>query len=97
MAKGGRQDALDFPLLLRRNVVIEKNYQRNRAKFPVEELREYVGQWVAFSPDGSRIIAGAPSIAELDPLISAAGEDPEDVPLERIEIGESILGGAEFL
>ena len=29
----------------------------NRTKFPVEELASYAGQWIAWSADGSRIVA----------------------------------------
>ena len=62
-----------------------------------EELRQYDGKWVAFSADGTRIIAAAQNLAELDKLVIAAGEDPESVGFERIELDDSSLGGAELL
>jgi hypothetical protein len=62
-----------------------------------ETLRKYDGQWVAFSEDGSRIVACAKTLLELDQLIVAAGEDPETVGLERIEFDETLLGGGDVL
>jgi hypothetical protein len=72
-----------------------KEYRENRARFPLAELRTYAGQWVAFSPDGRRVVAHSEDLAELDKLVAAAGEDPERVALERIELEDVYLGGAE--
>lgn len=48
-------------------------YQENRNKFPAEELAKYVGKHVAFSPDGTRILASADTWEELDAVLEAAG------------------------
>ena len=73
-------------------------YRHNRAQFPEEELRHYDGRWVAFSADGKRIVASAVNLEELETQLLAAGENPEDVGVERIVLDdESLLGGAEFL
>jgi hypothetical protein len=37
----------------------------NRETFPPEELLKYAGKWVAFSPDGSKIVAAAGSDVDL--------------------------------
>jgi hypothetical protein len=71
-------------------------YETNRAKIPLEEFKKYEGQWVAITMDGSRILAGAPDLLELDERLIAAGVDPEQVGYERIEWEDSYLGGAEF-
>jgi hypothetical protein len=71
-------------------------YRENRARFPGAELMKYCGQWVAFSKDGLRVIASDNDLATLDELLVAAGEDPEQVALERIELGEMCVGGAEL-
>ncbi len=73
-----------------------REYRENRARFPFAELAKYRGQWVAFSPDGRRIIASSEALAALDSLVTSAGEDPEQVGLERIEFEDSYLGGAEL-
>ena len=36
-----------------------QEYLANRTMFPLEELAKYSGQWVAWSPDGTRIVAHA--------------------------------------
>lgn len=60
------------------------SYHQNRAKFPLEELKRYEGQWVAFSPDGSRIVASCEDFAQLDERVVAAGEDPKEVWFEHV-------------
>jgi hypothetical protein len=76
--------------------VISQDYQANRGRFPLAELMKYRDQWVAFSLDGRQIIASSPELATLDDLIVAAGHDPEQVALERIDFGDTCLGGAEL-
>ena len=49
------------------------HFEENRSKFPVEELAKYWGKHVAFSPDGTRIVASGDSIAEVDDKLEAAG------------------------
>jgi len=74
-------------------------YRENRAQFPLDELRRRAGQWVAFSADGRRIVAGAVTISELADQVRALKHDMRDVVLEHIEM-ESVeinLGAAELL
>jgi hypothetical protein len=61
------------------------NYEKNRANIPPEELMRSAGQWVALSSDGSRILARAGNLTELEERLTARGEDPEQVALEWIE------------
>jgi hypothetical protein len=71
-------------------------YRENRARLPLAELSKYRGRWVAFSLDGQRIIASSEDLAVLDKLIIDAGENPEQVALERVELDDVSLGGAEL-
>ena len=48
-------------------------YETNRAKFPLEELARYTGKFVAFSPDGTRILASGSTRAEVERKLEAAG------------------------
>jgi hypothetical protein len=80
----------------RRTVVNPQVYRDNRARFPLDELVKYDGQWVAFSLDGQRVIASSEDLAALDNLVVAAGVDPEQVAYERIELDDIYLGGAEL-
>ncbi len=73
-----------------------EEYIRNRNQFPHEELAKYVGQHVAWSPDGTKILA-----SDVDPLkvlaaIKALGYDPADTPIEDIPVEDTFLG-AGFL
>ncbi|HVC92878.1 MAG TPA: hypothetical protein VND64_04260 [Pirellulales bacterium] len=71
-------------------------YRENRAQVGLAELAKYRGKWVAFSLDGRRIIAGSEDLVDLDMLVIAAGEDPEQVAFERLEFDDIYLGGAEL-
>jgi hypothetical protein len=61
-----------------------------------EVLQKLAGQWVAFSADGSRIVAHGKDLAELDRRVTEAGEDPEEVAFLRIPDRDMIFSGAEF-
>lgn len=49
------------------------HYEENRCKFPLEELAKYAGKHVAFSPDGTRIVASGATEEELEGALRAAG------------------------
>jgi hypothetical protein len=71
-------------------------YEANRSRFGANELQKYRGQWVAFSADGSRILASADDLAELDRLVVASGADPQAVGIERVPDDAGFLGGIEL-
>jgi hypothetical protein len=72
-------------------------YEVNRAKYPLAELQKLAGQWVAFSLDGSRVLASAETLVALENQLARLGVDAEQAALERIELTDSALGGAEIL
>jgi hypothetical protein len=55
------------------------DYSHNRRKFPSEELAKYAGQYVAFSLDGTRIVANAATEDGLEKQLQAVGVDPTQV------------------
>ncbi len=55
------------------------HYEENRSKFPLEELAKYAGKHVAFSPDGTRILASGESMEEVEEKLVAAGINPSQV------------------
>ena len=56
-----------------------EKYWENRDKFPPEELWKYAGQHVAWSWDGTRIVASAPTLEELYKRLDELGVDSERV------------------
>ena len=57
----------------------------NRNEFPVEELLKYEGKYVAWSLDGTRILAGDKDPLRLDASLTAAGFKPDDYVLSFVE------------
>ncbi len=57
----------------------DPNFIVNRNKFPTEELWKYAGQHVAWSWDGTRILASAPDDAQLYQKLIEGGIDPQRV------------------
>jgi len=72
-----------------------RQFRENRSAFPAAELVRYRGQWVAFSGDGRRLLAASPDFVDLDNLLRAQGENPEQVALEFIDTDEGFLTGPE--
>ena len=67
----------------------------NRQAFPQEELAKYEEKWVAFSPDGTRIVASSgESMQAVYDQIVAAGFDPSEYIFDFIpDADKTHLGG----
>jgi hypothetical protein len=59
-----------------------QEYRTNRARFPRAEVARYQSFWVAFSADGSRIVARAEVVERLEEQIASEGHDPQQLVLE---------------
>jgi hypothetical protein len=70
-----------------------RRFLKNRAAFSIADLARYRGFWIAWNPEGSRIVAQSSDPESLDEQILAAGEDPEQCVVEGIPATESMLGG----
>lgn len=69
-------------------------YMENRRHFPDEELAKYAGKYVAWSPDGTRIVASDDDPQQVVAAIKEAGYDLGDVVISSIPLqDETILGG----
>jgi len=60
-------------------------YHQNRCRFPLEELARYRGLYVAFSLDGSQILASGETMEEVETKLLAANIHPRDVVGSFIE------------
>ena len=60
-------------------------YSENRAKYPPDELIKYAGQYVAWSPDGLRILAAGSDEESVERQLVTQGIDPSQVVLGYID------------
>jgi hypothetical protein len=79
--------------------VISHEYRTNRARFPRAELDKYRGNWVAFSADGLRVVAGGPTVDDVEEQLTALGIDAQRVVLEWVPgpDDDSQLAGGQWL
>ena len=75
------------------DAALRRKYIENRSRVSPDHLVEFSGRWIAWSPDGARIVAQAECSEELDALIAQAGEDPERCVIEGIPEHDALLGG----
>jgi hypothetical protein len=59
-------------------------YNQNRTKIPPDDLIPYAGQWVAWTPDGTQIVAHGDDMETTAHQIRAAGVDPSQYVWEAI-------------
>ena len=74
-----------------------QEYLKNRQQFPAEELEKYAGKWVAWSPDGTRIIASDDSFLQVSQAIDASGYDPREIVMESLPQSEEVVLGGGIL
>ncbi len=68
-------------------------FRRNQSRLPRAELEKYNGQYVAWSLDGTHILAADPDPLRVDALLRAAGHDPAEILVSRIAIPEEVSWG----
>lgn len=59
-------------------------YERNRRRIPPEALEPYAGQWVAFSGDGTRVLASGPDLQTAEANLAALGIAGDEVGWARV-------------
>ena len=65
-------------------------FRRNQSRVPRAELEKYSGQYVAWSVDGSCILAADADPLRLDALLCVSGYDPSALLVSRIAIPEEV-------
>ena len=65
-------------------------FRRNQSRFPRDELEKFNGQYVAWSPDGMRILAAHGDPSQVDALLSEAGYDPAEILVSLVAVPEEI-------
>ena len=74
-------------------------FQKNRQQFPSKELARYAGQYVAWSPDGTRILDCNEDELRLATAVRAAGHNSGEVLIAYVPADDEILlgGGIEVI
>ena len=70
-----------------------QQYLKNRHQFPHEELERYAGRYVAWSPDGSRILASDEDPGNVIEAVKALGHDPGETVVESIPAPDEVCWG----
>ncbi len=72
-----------------------RTFRSNQSRFPVKELRKYNGKYVAWSPDGSHIIASDKDPEKLCKKLLRGGYKPGEVLVDTVVLPtKASLGGA---
>lgn len=67
----------------------------NRAAFPQEELQKYAGQWIAWSPDGTEIVAhSSESESAVFQQVEANGYGLSQCCISYVPDGDEVILGA---
>jgi hypothetical protein len=67
---------------------MDPNFTENQRKFPWEELQKYAGLHVAWSWEGTTIVASGSTIEEAWDNVKQAGIDPARVVFDFVEVPE---------
>ena len=71
-----------------------QDFLKNRATFPPGRMRKYAGKYVAWSPNGTRIVASDDDELRLDEILKTAGYDPSEALVTFVpHADEVVLGG----
>jgi hypothetical protein len=72
-----------------------KVFNQNCASFPLEEQARYGGQWVAFSFDGTHIVASSDeSWVAVREILRSRGEDPNEYLIDYFAGPGDVVEGA---
>jgi hypothetical protein len=77
---------------LRSPVMDMYEFNKNRVAFPPEELLKYRGKDIAWSPDGTRVIASDTDFLRLYETVKALGYDPSEVVFSTVPDADAIYG-----
>jgi uncharacterized protein DUF5678 len=76
-----------------------QRFQKNRQQFPSEELAKFAGKYVAWSPEGTHILASNDDEHQLAMTIQSAGYNSAEVLIAFVPADDEILlgGGLEIV
>jgi hypothetical protein len=62
-----------------------RRFNENQRNFPAQELQRFAGQHIAWSQDGRRILASAPTMQALFEKLAEAGQPTNQVVLDYVD------------
>ena len=68
-------------------------FLQNRGQVAPAELEKYAGKYVAWSPDGTQILAADDEPLKVVAALKAAGYDPADCVLSSLPAPEELVMG----
>ncbi len=68
-----------------------QDYLKNRHQFPQDELERYAGQYVAWSPDGTQILASKDDPGQVIEAVKALGYDPGETVISYVPSTDETL------
>ncbi len=68
-----------------------KEFLENRKQVAPRELERYAGKYVAWSPDGKRILAANDDPLKVVAEVASAGYDPSDCVISSVPAAEEAL------
>jgi hypothetical protein len=74
-----------------------KQFRLNQSRVPQEELKKHNGKYVAWSQDGTHILASDANPQVVEAAIRAAGLEPGDILVAFICVPEEVSWGGVFL
>jgi hypothetical protein len=82
-------------IMIREGAIMNmQEFLKNRNQFPPDELEKYAGEYIAWSPDGKKIIAGDKDPLKVVALVRSSGFDPAECVLSSVPLAdELVLGG----
>ena len=92
-AKGVRAVRIHRKIGYNNTMIPINEFRRNQSNFPREELAKYNGQFVAWSDDGTHILAAHTDMAQVEATLVAAGLYPGDFLISRVAVPEEICWG----
>ena len=71
-----------------------REFLKNRNLYPPTELEKYAGKYIAWSPDGKKIIAADADPMKVVAAVQSAGYDSDECVLSAVPLPEEVvLGG----